>query len=186
MTPRRITIAGASGRLGRFLCQVGLTKLIDEQEVRRLNERHYILRVASLFGGTGLRGHRATIDYIVECLITGVPVRAMVDRTVSPSYVPDVARAVCMLVDQPVAFGTYHCVSSSFTTWQDPAQFVATELNSSAAIDPINVAFVKSAAPRPQYCALSTQKLHSVGIEMPPWESTVLRHIHQCLAPATF
>ena len=74
--------------------------------------------------------------------MTGARVPAMVDRTVSPSYATDVAGAVCMLVDRPVPFGTYHCVSSSFTTWYELARFMATELNSFATIDPIKVADV--------------------------------------------
>ena len=94
---------------------------------------------------------------------------------------PDVARAVRMLLETSVPFGTYHCVSSSFTTWYELTQFMAGELNSSSAIEPIHVAEVKSAAPRPQHCALSAQKLKSVGIEMPSWQSTVLRHVRQRL-----
>jgi len=73
-------------------------------------------------------------------------------------------------------------VSSSFTTWYELTQFMAGELNSPSAIEPINVAEVRSAAPRPQHCALSAQKLASVVIEMPPWQSTVSRHIRQRLA----
>ena len=70
----------------------GESKLAGEHEVRRRAE-HYILRVESLFGGTGARGHRATVDWIAGKLLARAVVHAVVDRTVSPSYVLDVARA---------------------------------------------------------------------------------------------
>lgn len=157
----------------------GLSKLAGETEVRKLAPRHYILRVASLFGGTGVRGHRATIDYIIETLIAGGTVRALVNRTVSPSYVPDVGRALCAIIDTPIPFGTYHCVNSDSATWYDLAQFVARELHVSGRVEPIQVASLTSVAPRPQFCALSNEKLRQAGIEIPDWRSAISRHIHQ-------
>jgi dTDP-4-dehydrorhamnose reductase len=32
-------------------------------------------------------------------------------------------------------------------------------------------------APRPKYCALSNEKLRSIGIEMPPWQDAVTRYL---------
>jgi len=157
----------------------GSTKLAGETEVRRFTSRHYIFRVASLFGGVGAHGHRATIDYITETLITRGTVRALTDRTVSPSYVPDVSRAVSKAIETQIPFGTYHCVSTGFTTWYHLAEFVARELNLQTTIEPLQVHGLKSIAARPQYCALSNEKLRSAGIDMPDWQSAVSSHIRQ-------
>ena len=43
--------------------------------------------------------------------------RALVDRTVSPSYVPCVARATRELIDRIAPYGTYHCVATGLATW---------------------------------------------------------------------
>ena len=75
----------------------GSSKLSGEVAVRQAS-RHFILRVSSLFGGAGLNGHRTTVDYIADRLLSGAAVRACVDRTVTPSYVPDVARATLAIL----------------------------------------------------------------------------------------
>jgi len=155
----------------------GSSKLAGEVTVRRCNERHYILRVASLFGGVGLRGHRATVDSIAETLIAGRTVRALVDRTVSPSHVRDVAGATRALVEGAAPYGTYHCVSSGATTWFDLAHHVAACLSLPPSIERLTVAELSTVARRPQYCALSNEKLRGVGIEIPDWQSTIARHL---------
>ena len=105
----------------------GSSKLAGEAAVRQAS-RHYILRVSSLFGGVGLNGHRATVDYIADRLLSGAAVRACVDRTVTPSYVPDVARATLAILTGDVPYGTYHCVNGTLTTWYDLAQEIARQL----------------------------------------------------------
>lgn len=180
-TPRPYTEEDAPNPLSVY----GLTKLAGETEVLGRAPHSYVLRVASLFGGTGVRGHRATIDYIAETLMAGGTVRALVDRTVSPSYVPDVAGAVCRIIETPIPFGIYHCVSTDSTTWYDLAQFVAREMNLDGRVEPIEVASLKSVAPRPQFCALSNEKLRSAGIDVPDWQSAVSRHVGQRVASVT-
>ena len=32
-------------------------------------------------------------------------------------------------------------------------------------------------APRPQFCALSNRKLLALGINMPSWQSAIMRHV---------
>ena len=157
----------------------GASKLAGEVAVNRATPNHYILRVESLFGGEGVRNHRATIDYIIENLVTGAPVRAVVDRTVTPSYVPEIASTTRLLVERAAPHGTYHCVSSGVTTWYDLAIFLAEQLSVSARIAPLESTQLRTVAPRPQFCALSNAKLRGVGIALPDWQSAVRRHLSQ-------
>jgi len=166
------------------LSAYGASKLAGEIEVRRTIDRHYILRVASLFGGTGVRDHRPTIDAIADLCAAGKTVRALVDRTVSPSHISDVARATCELLDGTLEYGTYHCVSSDETTWYDLAQHVAGCLGVSTRIEPMTVAELKTVARRPQFCALSNAKLREAGIEMPDWRTAVSDHLRSRMAVA--
>jgi dTDP-4-dehydrorhamnose reductase len=152
------------------------SKLLGEEEVRA-SERHYILRLESLFGGQGVKDHRATIDYIIDTLTTGEPVRAFVDRTVSPSYVADVCTATRALIRGGAPYGIYHCVNSGFTTWYDLAIETARQLNIPGRITAVTSAEVRTPAKRPQFCALSNEKLHRNGIAMPPWQDALNRHL---------
>jgi dTDP-4-dehydrorhamnose reductase len=152
------------------------TKLAGEREAQAAS-RYFILRVASLFGGRGVHGHRSTIDHIIDGLEHGRPVRALVDRTVTPSYVPDVARATAALVGARMDSGIYHCVNSGVTTWFELAMQVAALLGRPAMVEPATAADLPGAARRPRYCALSNARLAAAGIEMPGWQSAVRRHI---------
>jgi dTDP-4-dehydrorhamnose reductase len=160
----------------------GSSKLAGEAAVRAACPRHYILRVESLFGGTGIDGHRATIDYIADTIVAGGTVRAFVDRTVTPSYVPDVARATRELIARDAPHGTYHCVSTGTTNWYDIAQHVAAQIGVQGHIEGIASSDPPGKARRPRFCALSNDKLRAAGIEMPDWKSTVTRHLRATAA----
>jgi dTDP-4-dehydrorhamnose reductase len=146
--------------------------------------RHYILRVESLFGGAGVRGHQSTIDWIAGKLLTTATVRAVVDRTVSPSYVFDVASATRTLIEHDAPLGTYHCVNSGFTSWYELATEVARRMGLSGRIEPVRSADLKTIAPRPQFCALSNARLQSAGAVMPDWQDAVRRHLATVAAAA--
>jgi dTDP-4-dehydrorhamnose reductase len=135
------------------------------------------LRLASLFGGVGVGAHQATIDRIADNLITGLPVRAFVDRTVSPSYAVDVARATRALIEKNAMYGTYHCVSAGFATWHDLATEVAVRLGTSVDVLPSVSSDSGTGARRPRFCALSNRRLLALGIDMPTWQSAVERHL---------
>jgi dTDP-4-dehydrorhamnose reductase len=164
------------------LSAYGASKLAGEVASRRA-ARHYILRISSLFGGVAINGHRATVDYLADSLSSGASVRAAVDRTVTPSYVPDVAGAVVAMLDGDVPYGTYHCVSGPSTTWYELAVEIARQLDVNGCVEPVRAADLPAVAPRPRFCALSNQKLAAVGITMPPWQSAIRRHLATRSAP---
>jgi dTDP-4-dehydrorhamnose reductase len=111
---------------------------------------HYVLRVESLFGGPLAK---SSIDRILDAIQRGEPARVFVDRTVTPSYVTDVAEATAqLLVIRPPA-GVYHCVNSGVTTWLEVALEAARLLGRDPNLIPTEVASVSLPAKRPKYCA---------------------------------
>jgi dTDP-4-dehydrorhamnose reductase len=135
----------------------------------------YVLRVESLFGGPATR---SSVDRIVATLREGKPTRVFVDRVVSPSYVEDVIDATLALLDRHATPGVYHCVNSGVTTWRDLGEFIAAITGAdSALLEGVRVADVPMRAPRPQYCALSNEKLALAGIRMPEWRDALRRHL---------
>lgn len=139
---------------------------------------HYVLRVESLFGG---RNKRSSIDRIVASLVAGKPTRVFVDRTVTPSYVYDVASATWTLLATRAEHGLYHCVNSGTTTWFDIANRAKQLLGAPGEIVQVRVADVQMRARRPQYCALSNEKLSRAGAEMPTWEEALERHLRSSI-----
>ena len=136
--------------------------------------RHYVLRVESLFGGAR---RRSSVDRIADAVAAGEPARVFVDRIVSPSYVEDVARATGRLLDTSAPFGLYHCVNTGHTTWHALAEEIARVLARDARLVPMRVADVPMRARRPQYAALSNDKLHRAGAAMPTWQDALGRYL---------
>ena len=154
------------------------SKLVGEWFAREAG-RHYVLRVESLFGGgaEGPAGRRASVDRIIDALLEGRDAPVFVDRTVSPSYIVDVARATRALLERSAPDGLYHCVNSGHCTWHDLGLEVARLLRVEARLVPVAVASVKLRAERPQYCALANRKLASAGFEMPSWQDALARYL---------
>lgn len=151
----------------------GRSKLLGEWLAAEAPD-HYILRVESLFGGERAK---SSVDRIVDALREGQPSRVFMDRTVSPSYVTDVAEATAQLLEQRPPAGLYHCVNSGATTWLGLAEEAARLLGCTPNLVPISVSSVELKAARPTYCALSNDKLRGAGIGMPTWQDALGRHI---------
>jgi len=140
--------------------------------------RSYVLRVESLFGcGADWAGPKSTLDAMVEAMRALREVRVFTDRVVSPSYMPDVARATRHLVDSQAEPGLYHCVNSGHASWKDVAVEAARVLGVTPQLVEMTTAQVTFRASRPTYCALSNRKLAQAGFEMPTWRDALRRWI---------
>ena len=151
----------------------GLSKLLGEWFAAEA-PAYYVLRVESLFGGERAS---SSVDRILDAIRRGEPTRVFADRTVTPSYVVDVADATARLLDIRPASGVYHCVNGGVTTWLGVAREAARLLQRDPILIPTSVASVPLPARRPKYCALSNEKLHAVGIDMPDWRNALARYV---------
>jgi dTDP-4-dehydrorhamnose reductase len=141
--------------------------------------RHYVLRVESLFGGVRAK---SSVDKILANVKSGVPVKAFADRTVSPSFVDDVAMATIALLERDAPPGLYHCVNSGWTTWVGISEELARLAGRpEAAIEHVRMSDVGLRAPRPLFAALSNAKLASLGIVMPTWQEALARYVQSVL-----
>jgi len=151
------------------------SKLLGEILARRA-PRHYVLRVASLFGGTRAK---SSLDRIAGSIRRGETVKAFANRTVTPSYVPDLAAATADVLAGSVPYGTYHCVNSDHTTWVELARVLAIELgvDPDRAVTPVPFDPAAFPARRPTYAALSNAALAAHGVRLPAWRDAVARYV---------
>jgi dTDP-4-dehydrorhamnose reductase len=136
--------------------------------------RAYVLRVESLFGPPAAGGsRRGSLGTIVDRIRAGEEVPVFVDRTVSPSYTPDIARAVRTLVEGSRPPGLYHCVNSGHATWAAIAEQTASLLSVPLRMRPLTLETAALRARRPRYCALSNGKLAAAGVPMQSWQDAL-------------
>ena len=131
----------------------------------------YVLRVESLFGRVpGARPAKGSVAGILKRSIRRpAGVRR---RTVSPTYINDAAAGAADRRD--AAPPGYHCVNSGHCTWLEFAQELAIS-SGGASIHPDSHP-TSAARERPQYCALSNEKLRSAGITIPSWKKSPGRY----------
>jgi dTDP-4-dehydrorhamnose reductase len=155
----------------------GASKLLGDWFARNAT-RAYVLRVESLFGEPGPAGaRRGSLATIVDRIRAGLEVPVFVDRTVSPAYTADVARATRAAIERKAPAGVYHCVNEGAATWAHIAQETARLLECPLRMAPLTLERAALIAPRPRYCALSPAKLRSAGIAMPPWQDALARYL---------
>jgi dTDP-4-dehydrorhamnose reductase len=145
--------------------------------------RAYVLRVESLFGRAPGASERGSVATIARTLRGGESPRAFEDRTVSPTYIPDAARATRRLLEMLPPPGVYHCVNSGRCTWFELAQELGRQLGATARVTAVTMDDVPLRAARPRYSALSNDKLRRAGIEMPSWQDAVARYAREAIAP---
>jgi dTDP-4-dehydrorhamnose reductase len=140
--------------------------------------RAYVLRVESLFGrAPSAPPEKGSAATIMKTLLSGGSPKVFEDRTISPTYVIDAARATRQLVERSAPPGLYHCVNSGHCTWLEFAEELARQLGVEPRLTPVRMADMQLKAKRPLYCALSNEKLRSAGIEMPAWQDALQRSL---------
>lgn len=132
--------------------------------------RHYVLRLASLYGG---HTRRTSTDWFITRAQAGEPVPAFADRTVSPSYVPHVVDATLRLLDLNGPSGLYHAGSADWCTWADLAARVLQRIGRPDLLVPTPFRNDPARAQRPQYCALSSERLAAVIGPLPGWREAL-------------
>jgi len=149
--------------------------------------RAYVLRVESLFGrAEGGPPEKGSVAAILHQLRRGEAPRVFLDRTISPTYVVDAARATRRLLEAGAAPGLYHCVNAGACTWLELAQELAKQLAVEPRFNAVRMADVPFRARRPQYSALSIDKLTAAGIEMPPWRDALRDYVARAIENLEF
>lgn len=151
----------------------GVSKLLGEWFALEA-PRAFVLRVESLFGGAHAK---SSVDRIVQAIASGEEARVFSDRTVSPSYVVDVAEATRALLQRGEP-GLYHCVGTGHATWLEVGSEIARVLGKEqdARLMSVPVASVPLRAPRPKFAALDNSKLNRI-VPLPTWQDALRRYL---------
>jgi dTDP-4-dehydrorhamnose reductase len=117
-----------------------------------------------------------SVAAILNTLRAGGTAKVFEDRIVSPTFVIDAARATRHVIEQGATAGLYHCVNSGRSTWLEFARELERQLGLEGRLVPVRVADMPMRAQRPQYCALSNDKLAVAGFRMPTWQDGVSQY----------
>lgn len=151
----------------------GISKLAGELLTRQ-NPKHYIFRVASLFGVAGASGKGGNF---VETMITKAhknePIRVVDDMWMSPTYTLDAAQIIKAVLESKMPFGVYHATNAGYCTWFQFSQEIFNLLNLKPMLTPIKTEQLQMKAKRPRFSALRSVKLPKYGVQPRDWRQAL-------------
>lgn len=158
----------------------GLSKYAGEIFTRNYSKKHYIVRVASLYGKAGASGKGGNfVEFMVQKAKNGEEIKVVDDQFMSPTYTKDVARTLKKLLELRPAFGIYHMVNEGFCSWYEFTKEIFEILGWQVDVKPIKSDELKRLAKRPQFSALRNKKLEELGLKMRPWRSALKEYLRE-------
>lgn len=140
--------------------------------------KHFIVRTCGLYGHTG---GTAANNFARKMLSLGAKqseVRVVDDQVCTPSYVPDIAKAIRFLLATQT-YGLYHVVNGGETTWCRFAKEIFRQAEMDVDVIPISTAENRALAPRPGYSVLDTSRYHYLPRvpKLPHWKDALRRFL---------
>jgi dTDP-4-dehydrorhamnose reductase len=142
------------------------SKLAGEEAVRFLNPKHYLVRTAWLYHVVGKNFARTICGLAYQ----QSEVRVVHDQVGSPTYAPQLAEAIAVLV-QTESYGIYHLANQGAVSWYELTCALYRQLAIATPVRPIATPEFPRPAKRPAYSALTT--IQDPTILLPPWEEGV-------------
>lgn len=151
----------------------GKTKLLGEQEVSRLLEKQFIVRISWVFGSNGN-------NFVKTMLRLGKEKESLTvvaDQIGSPTYTADLSEFLCDLIETD-KYGIYHASNEGVCSWAEFAEEIMRQAGLSCKIVPIPTSEYKSRAQRPLNSRMSKEKLKQAGFApLPEWQDALKRYL---------
>ena len=155
----------------------GISKLAGEH-FTKLNPKHYIIRVASLFGVAGASGKGGNfVETMIAKARNNEPIRVVDDIWMSPTYTKDASLAIKQIIEYKLPFGIYHVTNRGYCTWYQFARQIFRELGLVPDLKPIKSSELQMKARRPRFSALRSVKLKKYGITMNHWKKALHNYL---------
>ncbi|GAB6136347.1 dTDP-4-dehydrorhamnose reductase [Thermococcus prieurii] len=156
----------------------GASKLAGEVFTRNYSRRHYIIRVASLYGKAGASGKGGNfVNWVIERAKRGERLRIVRDQVMSPTHTLDVARTLTELLKIEPEYGVYHMVNEGHCSWYEFTKAIFEILGWDVDVEPISSDELDRLARRPRFSALENRKLHELGLRMPDWREGLREYL---------
>lgn len=151
----------------------GRSKLLGEDSVSAILDRHFIVRVSWVFGING----KNFVKTMLRLAETHKKIRVVNDQIGSPTYTVDLAK---LLADMAATekFGTYHASNEGFCSWADFAEEIFKKAGLAVEVEGIPTIEYPTPARRPFNSRLSKKSLDEAGFNrLPDWQDAVKRFL---------
>lgn len=148
----------------------GRSKRAGEDALIAIWEKHWIVRIAWLYGKHGTNFVKSILRAALHAGADGTPLRVVNDQYGSPTWTMSVCNQILCLA-QHGAYGLYHATAQGYCTWYDFAREIIDCAGISVQLLPCTTAQFPRPAPRPAWSVLENRRLGEQGIDcMPEWK----------------
>jgi dTDP-4-dehydrorhamnose reductase len=155
----------------------GISKLAGELYTKQ-NPKHYIIRVASLFGTAGASGKGGNfVETMIKKAMSKEEISVVDDTWMSPTYTKDAALIIKKILEANIPYGIYHATNKGYCTWFQFAKEIFKLMGLTPTIKPIKTDQLQMRAKRPKFSALESTKLEKYGIQTRPWEKALQEYL---------
>jgi dTDP-4-dehydrorhamnose reductase len=155
----------------RPLSIYGRSKLAGERAVMRHLTQFYIVRTSWLYGPHG----KNFVETILTMAENGKPLRVVSDQWGTPTCTLTLSEAIADLIITR-RWGIYHGTDDGVTNWYEFAKRIVQ--GRGVQVDPIETKDFPRPATRPKFSVLDkTTLIHTIGRELPSWESALERYL---------
>jgi len=155
----------------------GISKLAGELYTKQ-NPKHYIARVASLFGTAGASGKGGNfVETMIAKAKNNEVISVVDDMWMSPTYTKDAASMLKKIMEMKLPFGTYHVANQGYCTWLEFAEGIFKIMGLNTTLQPIKTRQLQVKAPRPEFSALENAGLSRHGLHMREWRTALNEYL---------
>ncbi len=161
----------------------GKSKLDGENWIRKLHNKHFIIRTAWLYGQYGPN----FVYTMLKLMNSRESIKVVNDQHGSPTWTKDLAEFILhLVVNNSQSFGTYHFSGEGECTWFDFANEIYKKgrdlglIKSECTINPCPSSEFPTPAKRPSYSLLSKEKIKNyLGFSVPNWGESLFSFISE-------
>lgn len=153
----------------------GLTKLEGEEQVRKILEKYFIVRISWVFGVNG----NNFINTMLRLAGGNKELKIVSDQIGSPTFTYDLAPLICDMIETE-KYGTYHATNEGLCSWAEFAEHIFKVAGQNVLVHHITTEEYPTKAVRPKNSRLSKKSLDEAGFKrLPDWKDAVERYIKQ-------
>jgi dTDP-4-dehydrorhamnose reductase len=147
----------------------GISKLAAEQFTKQ-NPKHYIIRIASVFGIAGASGKGGNfVEAMVKKAKNNETITVIDDMIMSPTYTKDASNHL--------PYGVYHATNRGYCSWYEFAKEIFQQAGLASDLRPIKTKQLTVKAKRPMFSALKSIQLPKYGIVVATWQEALHKYL---------
>ena len=162
----------------------GKSKLVGEEEIKKMLEGYFIIRTAWLYGSLG----NNFVSSMLKSFKEKKAIKVVNDQWGSPTYTVDLAGAILKIIeDDSVKYGIYHFTNEGVTNWYKFARAIyskARKLNLISTSKKVVLKAIKTeeyptAAARPRSSILAKEKIKKeFNLDIRDWKEALTEYLN--------